>query len=211
MKSHRLPTIRFITVVFIVIIFILCFVFGFLLGSNFNQAINELKVEFVSNIDSSLDLATANKQQMVESLSREPNATHLWSWRFADQDYFHLARFLPCQTVEYTGGLESARMNSCDHSSSNEFSIPNILQAQEWLYKHQHPADCSNKRFAIIHSFSSSGFGSTVHQIASAFGKALADNRIAVYKTPGNWVRKIQRMISSYRENSFEVLPSESD
>jgi hypothetical protein len=51
--------------------------------------------------------------------------------------------------------------------------------------------NCSNKRFAIIHNFAPSGFGSTVHQIAWAFGMALADDRIAVYQTPGNWVRQI--------------------
>ena len=86
--------------------------------------------------------------------------------------------------------LEPFTMDGCDHSSANEFSLPNILQAQKWLYDHQHPSDCSNKRFAIIHSFAPSGFGSTVHQIAWAFGIALSDNRIAVYETPGNWVRQ---------------------
>jgi hypothetical protein len=48
-----------------------------------------------------------------------------------------------------------------------------------------------NKRFAIIYNFASSGFGSTVHQIAWAFGKALADDRIAVYQRPENWVSQI--------------------
>ncbi|CAF1341964.1 unnamed protein product, partial [Rotaria sp. Silwood1] len=42
-------------------------------------------------------------------------------------------------------------------------------------------------KFAIIQNFAWSGFGSTIHQIAWAFGMALAENRIAVYETPGYW------------------------
>ena len=163
----------------------------FLLTSDFHETINRRRVIFISNIELSHDLATTNKQRLVESPSFEPNVTHLWSLRLPNQDYFRLASLLPCQTVEYTGGPESAKMNSCDHSSSNEFSIPNILQAQKWLYEHQHPADCSTSRFAIIHSFASSGIGSTVHQIASAFSMALAEDRVAVYERPGNWVSSI--------------------
>ncbi len=120
------------------------------------------------------------------------NSTHLWSMRLADENYFRLARLLPCRTVEYTRGPKPAKIDSCDQSLENEYSLPNILQAQKWLYDHQHPADCTNKRFAIIYNYALSGFGSTVHQVAWAFGMALADDRIAVYHKPGNWVRKIK-------------------
>ena len=100
---------------------------------------------------------------------------------------------------------QPATIDSCDHSSTNEFSIPNILQAQKWLYEHQHPADCTNKRFAIIQNFASSGFGSTVHQIAWAFGMALAEDRIAVYQTPGNWVRNIDSIEIKSRHQFISI------
>jgi len=118
--------------------------------------------------------------------------------RLADENYFRLARLLPCHNVSYIygGSPLPGIIDTCDYSSTNEFSLPNLLQAQKWLYDHQHPQDCSNKRFAIIHMFALSGFGSTVHQIAWALGTALGDDRIAVYETPGNWVRQIFQSIS---------------
>jgi hypothetical protein len=160
------------------------------LGSDFTETRKRLNIIFLSNQTSS----TTNKQQIIDAFSYGHNSTHLWSMRLADENYFRLARLLPCRTVEYSIGPQPAQIDSCDHSSTNEYSIPNILQAQKWLYEHQYPTNCSNKRFAIIHSFASSGFGSTVHQIAWAFGMALADDRIAVYQKPGNWVRKINNI-----------------
>ncbi|CAF3966369.1 unnamed protein product [Rotaria sp. Silwood1] len=106
--------------------------------------------------------------------------------RLADENYFRLARILPCRIVEYS---RKENIDTCDYSSKNEFSIQNTLLTQKWFYEHQHPINCTNKRFAIIQNYAWSGFGSTVHQIAWAFGAAIADNRIAVYKIPGNWVK----------------------
>ncbi|CAF4700991.1 unnamed protein product, partial [Rotaria sp. Silwood1] len=60
-------------------------------------------------------------------------------------------------------------IDSCNYSSTNEYSIENTLQAQKWLYEHQHPMNCTNRKFAIIQNFAWSGFGSTIHQIAWAF------------------------------------------
>ncbi|CAF1448574.1 unnamed protein product, partial [Rotaria sp. Silwood1] len=102
-----------------------------------------------------------------------------------DENYFRLARILPCRIVEYS---RKENIDTCDYSSKNEFSIQNTLLTQKWFYEHQHPINCTNKRFAIIQNYAWSGFGSTVHQIAWAFGAAIADNRIAVYKIPGNWL-----------------------
>ena len=116
------------------------------------------------------------------------NSTHLWSMRLADENYFQIARLLPCRNVSYSRGSKIDQINSCDHSTTNEYSIENTLKAQQWIFEHQHPSDCSNKRFAIIVSYSESGFGSSFHQIAWAFGKALGDNRIAIYRSPGGWV-----------------------
>ncbi|CAF3653201.1 unnamed protein product [Rotaria sp. Silwood1] len=107
--------------------------------------------------------------------------------RLADENYFRLAHMLPCRIVEYFGP-KTEQIDSCDHSSTQEFSIQNTLQVQKWFYEHQHPMNCESKRFAIIENYAWSGFGSTVHQIVWAFGKAIADNRIAVYRTPGNWL-----------------------
>ena len=112
--------------------------------------------------------------------------------RFVDQNYFRLSRLLPCRIVEYIGGSKIDKIDSCDHSSTNEYSIENTLKAQKWIYQHQHPINCTNKNFAIIQNFAWSGFGSIVHQIVWAFAMAIADNRIAVYKTPGNWVRQYE-------------------
>jgi hypothetical protein len=76
-------------------------------------------------------------------------------------------------------------------SSTNEYSIENTLQAQKWIYQHQHPINCTNRNFDIIQNFAWIGFGATIHQIIWAFGMAIAHNRIAVYQTPGYWVRLI--------------------
>ena len=165
------------------------FAFGFLVGSGYKGTINKFRLIFPP-VTQSDKKSSLNKQDAVKSDFPGYNSTHLWSMRLADDNYFRLARLLPCRTVEYTGGPENGKIDSCDHSSANEYSRSNILQAQKWLYEHQHPANCTNQRFAIIHNFAWSGFGSTVHQIAWAFGKAIADNRIAVYQTPGNWVRE---------------------
>jgi len=125
--------------------------------------------------------------------------------RLADENYFRLARLLPCRTVRYVGGGQPGTIDSCDQSLENEYSLPNILKAQKWLYDHQHPADCTNKRFAIIHDYALSGFGSTVHQIVWAFGMALADDRIAVYEKPGNWVRKIELLEIKLRQQYIYI------
>jgi hypothetical protein len=133
--------------------------------------------------------SSSNKRQFDDSYSPVSNSTHLWSIPFADENYFRLARLLPCRTVEYKRGPKIDKIDSCDHSTTNEYSIQNTIQAQKWIYEHQHPSNCTNKRFAIIQNFALSGFGSILHQIVWAFGMALAENRIAIYKTPGNWVR----------------------
>jgi len=179
-------------IIFFIILFIVCFTFGFFFGTNFNETKSKLNIIFSLDINSNQNSSMKNKQQIIDSFSYGHNATHLWSMRLADENYFRLARLLPCRTVEYIHGPKPGTIDSCDQSIENEFSIPNILQAQKWLYDHQHPADCTNKRFAIIYNYALSGFGSTVHQVAWAFGMALADDRIAVYHKPGNWVRKIK-------------------
>jgi len=175
-----------------IIISIICFIFGFRFGMKFNGTGTKLSVDFSSNFYSNQKSLILTKQQIIDTFSYGHNATHLWSMRLADENYFNLARFLSCRTVKYEGEPQPSQINSCDWSSENEFSLPNLLQGQKWLYDHQHPTDCTNKRFAIIHSYALSGLGSTVHQVAWAFGMALADDRIAVYETPGNWVRKIE-------------------
>ncbi|CAF4150075.1 unnamed protein product [Rotaria sordida] len=176
-----------IKIIFGLISFVLVFVFDFLLDSSFNETNSKIHLALSPNIQLNQRSST-NNQQSIKSSSYEYNSTHLWSMRLADENYFHLAHLLPCRIVEYPRGPIIDKIDSCDHSSANEFSIQNTLQAQKWLYEHQHPMDCTNKRFAIIHNFAVSGFGSTMHQIAWAFGKAIADNRIAVYQIPGNWL-----------------------
>ncbi len=182
---------RTVKFTFVIVASIFSFTFGFFLGSDFIWTPRKLNLIFSAVLQSNQNGSTINKQYIIESFSYGHNSTHLWSMRLADENYFRLARLLPCRNISYTGGPSPANIDSCDHSSTNEFSLPNLIQAQKWLYDHQHPTNCSNKRFAIIHNFAPSGFGSTVHQIAWAFGKALADDRIAVYRIPGNWVRQI--------------------
>jgi hypothetical protein len=120
----------------------------------------------------------------------ESNSTHLWSFRLADDQYDQLATLLPCRIVTYIGLGRNDRLDSCDHSASAEFTVQRTLNAQKWIFNHQHPTNCTNKRFAIINSYPLSGFGSIVHQIAWAFDKALSEERIAVYAAPGNWVSR---------------------
>jgi hypothetical protein len=117
------------------------------------------------------------------------NSTHLWNMRVADAKYSQLAKQLTCRTVEYDIGLPSAdKIDSCIESSANEFSIENTIEAQKWIFNHQNPSDCSNKKYAIIKNIAWSGFSSSMHLIAWAFAKALTLNRIAVYDAPANWV-----------------------
>ena len=140
--------------------------------------------------------STSAKNQSVLSKSATSvpvegwNRTHLWSLRLADENHYRLARLIPCRKVSYTGGPKVDHIDSCDYSSNNEFSVENTLAAQKWLFEHQNPSNCSGKRFAIIENFAWSGFGSVAHQVVWAFGMAIADNRIAVYKNPGNWVSR---------------------
>jgi len=162
----RKPILRFIKNKTFILVTFLC-INSFLLG-------------FSSNFSFSRNISS--------SFSDAYNRTHLWSMRLADENYFQLARRIPCKEIEYFKGDQPEKINPCDKSSTNEFSLSNLIEAQKWIYEHQHPADCSNKRFAIIRQYAWSGFGSTVHQIAWALAIALSEDRIAVYQTPGNWV-----------------------
>jgi hypothetical protein len=169
---------------------VVIFVLGVLVGSNLNGINEKTHVLYSSsNTKSDKQLKPINKQ-ILKSFSFAYNITHLWSMRLADENYYHIARVLPCRTVNYVGGPKPEAMDSCNQTTINEFSVESSLHAQKWIYEHQHPANCSNKKFAIIHNFAWSGFGSTLHQVVWAFGEALAQDRIAVYKIPGNWVRK---------------------
>ncbi|CAF3898026.1 unnamed protein product [Rotaria sp. Silwood2] len=169
---------------------VLILIIGILIGSTF---FGIRKVPYV--IYSSLSTAQKSNNNLqltekknVKSFSFAYNKTHLWSMRLADDNYYRTAHLLPCRTVEYTNGPNREIMNTCNQSIIDEFSIEATLHAQQWLYEHQHPIDCRNKKFAIIHSFAWSGIGSTLHQIVWAFGKALAEDRIAIYETPGDWL-----------------------
>jgi len=166
---------------------VVIFVLGVLVGSNLNGTNEKRHVLYLSsNKKPDKQLESFRKQ-----FSFAYNTTHLWSMRLADENYYHIARLLPCRTVNYVGGPKPEPMDSCNQTTIKEFSVETSLYAQQWIYEHQHPANCSNKKFAIIHNFAWSGFGSTLHQVVWAFGEALAQDRIAVYKTPGNWVRKL--------------------
>jgi hypothetical protein len=182
---------RTVKIIFVIIAYVFCFIFGFLLGLDLSGTQPKRNFIFGAVLQPNEHLSTTYKQYLIESFPDGYNSTHLWSMRLADENYFRLARLLPCRNVSYARGPTPANIDSCDHSSTNEFSLPNRIKAQKWLYDHQHPTNCSNKRFAIIHNFAYSGFGSTVHQIVWAFGMALADNRIAIYQAPGNWVSQI--------------------
>jgi hypothetical protein len=176
-KSSKTNVVK---IIFGIIAFVLCIVLSVFVGSNLIRTRSKLQFTFSSY-----------KQKSIESFPYQQNTTHLWSIRFADENYFRLASLLPCRTINYTAGPIKImnELDSCDNSSTKEFSVENSLKAQKWLYEHQHPMDCTNKRFAIIRNFAWSGFGSALHQIVWAFGTAIADNRIAVYAKPGNWVR----------------------
>ncbi|CAF1233583.1 unnamed protein product [Adineta steineri] len=130
----------------------------------------------------------SNQQQSLHSFSFAYNTTHLWSMRLADENYYRIVRRLPCRTVNYVDQSVNELMNHCSQTTINEFSVNETVNIQRWFYEHQYPVDCSNKKFAVIHNYAWSGFGSTIHQVAWAFGEALAQNRIAIYETPGNWV-----------------------
>ena len=179
---------KIIQAAFIIIGFVLIFIVSFSLDLDLKKIREKMHLPLLLHEKLNKTLSV-NKQKVSISFFPGYNSTHLWSMRFADENYFHLARLLPCRIVEYTGGPNIDKIDSCNHSSTNEFSIENTLEAQKWIYEHQHPTDCTNKRLAVIHTFAWSGFGSTVHQIVWAFGAAIGDNRIAVYRTPGNWVR----------------------
>ena len=159
--------------------FVLLVLFAFLLNSKFSSR----------NKSEPILSPVINKQQIINPVRYEVNSTHLWSIRLADENYFNLSDRLPCRTVKYRRGQKTEIINSCDHSPTNEYSIQNTFEAQKWLFEHQHPRDCSNKRFAIIRTFANTGIGSTIHQLAWTFGKAIAQDRIVLYDTPGNWVK----------------------
>lgn len=182
--SHATSNKTVFTIVFVV----LTFLFGFLAGSYWNTTNRGLGMFSSSNLKFST-VSTRKAYSYTPVINDAFNSTHLWSMRLADENYFRLAKLLPCRTVEYSGGPKVDKIDSCDHSTTNEFSIQTTLEAQLWLYKHQYPINCTNKRFAIIEHYAPSGFGSTIHQVVWAFGMALADDRIAVYQVPGHWVK----------------------
>ena len=172
---------------FITVTITFCFVSGVLIRSNYLR--KESNIHVILSPSEQSNSSINKKQHIIEGFSDGHNSTHLWSMPLADENYFRRARLLPCRNVTYGDGGLRGKVDACNESPNNEFSLENLLQGQKWLYDHQHPSNCSDQRFAIIQRFAPSGFGSTVHQIAWAFGVALAENRIAVYETPGKWVR----------------------
>jgi hypothetical protein len=169
---------------------VLIFVLGIIVGSNLKRINEEPHLVYSSSNTKLYKDLKPIQQQILKSFSFAYNITHLWSMRLADENYYRTARLLPCRTMNYYGGPQNETIDTCNQTTIEEFSVETTLHAQKWLYEHQHPADCSNKKFAIIHKYARSGFGSTIHQVVWAFGAALAQDRIAVYQTPGNWVRK---------------------
>jgi hypothetical protein len=188
-------TTKNIRTYFLLVGAVLIFILGILVGTTLDRSKKDSYVMFSPSPSPSTDTEVNKeskliKEEALKSFSIAYNKTHLWSMRLADENYYRIARLLPCRTVNYSGGPKIEQMDACNESIIEEFSVAATLHAQKWIYEHQHPADCTNKRFAIIHQFAWSGFGSTVHQIVWPLGIALAGDRIAVYQTPGNWVRK---------------------
>jgi hypothetical protein len=117
----------------------------------------------------------------------------------ADERHFQLARLIPCRTIEYGVGPPSEdKIDSCIQPPTSEFSIQATLDAQKWIFDHQNPIDCTNKKFAVISNIKRSGFGSSMQLITWAFGKALGQGRIAVYASPGNWVKLLELNSDSF-------------
>ncbi|CAF1233567.1 unnamed protein product [Adineta steineri] len=173
---------------FVLIGFVLIFIFGVFIGLNLNTTDIKPLVAYLSSNAILQKNLESNQQQSLHSFSFAYNTTHLWSMRLADENYYRIVRRLPCRTVNYIDHSINETMNHCSQTTINEFSVKETVNAQKWFYEHQHPVDCSNKKFAVIHNHAWSGIGSTIHQVAWAFGEALAQNRIAIYETPGNWV-----------------------
>jgi hypothetical protein len=49
-------------------------------------------------------------------------------------------KILPCRIVKYVVGLSSTnKIDSCDQSTKNQFSIQTTLNAQKWIFNHQNP------------------------------------------------------------------------
>ena len=183
-KTGSLLSVKSSRIIVLFIVFFGLSVYAAFLASNFRRRVSPL-----GNV---LRIPTST----IQTAKNPTNASlptwdsgSLWSMPLADDHHFRLARLLPCRTVEYTSGLRNDKIDSCDHASTNEFSVENSVHAQTWLFEYQNPVDCSNRKIAIIHNFAASGFGSTMHQVVWAFGEALAKNRIAVYVARGNWVR----------------------
>lgn len=175
---------------FQLIVSVAIFLIGVLIGSTLDGKRNCCvhPVESSTKVTKYGRKLVAYEKEYLQSFSFAYNVTHLWSIRLPDDNYYRMVRLLPCRTVDYTGGPSIEPFNSCDQATLKQFSIKSALEAQKWLYDHQNPADCTDKKFAVIHQYATSGFGSTVHQILWAFGVALGEDRIAVYQTPGNWV-----------------------
>ncbi|CAF1312508.1 unnamed protein product [Adineta steineri] len=168
--------------------FILIFIVGVFIGLNLNKTDIKPFILYSSSNMILQEELESNQQQSLNAFSFAYNTTHLWSMRLADENYYRIIRRLPCRTVNYVDQSINETMNHCSQTTINEFSVKETVNAQKWFYEHQHPVDCSNKKFAVIHNYAWSGIGSTIHQVVWAFGEALAQNRIAVYETPGNWV-----------------------
>jgi len=194
----------------VIFICLLCFGAGFLYCANFSMTRKTLNLMFSTMIGSTDNTPIVNIDKKESTSLSFPgyNFTHLWSWNLRDHIYSEVANAIPCRVINYGGS--TSKIDTCDKSDRNEFSLSNSIKAQKWIYEHQHPVDCSNKRFAIIHQMASSGFGSTVHQIAWAFGMALSEGRIAVYKSPSNWVITHKKVTFLFRNNdvcfSYMVL-----
>ena len=169
------------------------FILGVLFGSNLYRKKETARV-FQPSTATELDLKLQSvKEDSIKSFQVAYNSTHLWSMRLADKDHYRIVNLVPCRDVIYhahrgTGINET--MNHCQEKTREEFSVESTLQAQQWIFNHQNPMNCQNKRFAIMHKYAWSGFGSTIHQIVWALATAIGHDRIAVYQKPGGWVRE---------------------
>jgi hypothetical protein len=163
---------------------------------NISSEFKLIKVK--KNISSKVELNQVNYHRSKPIF--QSNSTHLWNMRVTNEKYVHLEKVVPCRAVEYDIGLPSTSiLNSCDPSSKNQFSIQTTLNAQKWIFNHQNPSNCNDKKFAIINSLNQSDFAYSIQLITWAFAKALTQNRIALYATPSNWVKFIFYLSKQFR------------
>lgn len=153
------------------------------------------KYDSIADKCSKYDLGKNNKKKYLKYISGK----ELWKYLLKHNNnemcyFFNMLSYFKVNDSYYYHRLYNSNVNISNKGifpdesynkliPKNKHNFQNVLthtyEVQNYIYKHQHPINCANKKYIIIRGYAS-GHGSEIHVMTSYLALALSLNRIAV-------------------------------